>query len=594
MRRMGALAATLVLLCASAAPALAATNSAQVMPAQNLPPNPNFDAECSALNGQVIQGYCAYNPTTGWTFDTPQREDAALLAIDNARVAEGLQPLRLPSNFGSLTSTEQQFVLANLERIARGLPPMVAISPQLDAAAAAGEAADQDPQVPSSLEGYAFGSNWAGDQQPAVAMYGYMYMDGWGGTLANTPNEDCTSQTAPGCWAHRKIVLGNWGVTGLFGGAALRGGPSGMGSSAQLYVGYDGPPVPVTYTWADAVAQGAGAGDPLGQPQTGTLWPFSDMGSTTWAAGAAAVLAGVGVVQGTAPGTFSPNAPVQLQEMVVFLGRVLGWAGASASAPPGTAAYAQSAMGYAAAFHLLPAGVAPAQSLTRLQTVQLVVAALRLRPSKAPMPFVDLGGLSAQQLAVLTTAVADGLLRGEGQGVLAPLQPLTRAQAVLLLERALLLRARTVGAMTVGGQPLAAIALSNGQELYRLGSIRFLSAAPTQDPYVYWTTSASPAVQSVLAESGGPNTWWSGTFIFGPEQQPSWAKQAGATLYEKALALLWPAGEQGVGPALFSPTVHVIAFGTDVQQLLPAATQWTPALGSTATDPMLALASALE
>lgn len=586
MRRLTTSAAGVVI---AALVAAQGASAALTMPAANIPPNPNYDATCRADNGQVVAGYCSYNPTTGvWTIDTPAREAAAIAAINNARAAEGLPQLVLPQGFAAMPNDVQQFILVNLERIARGLPPLVAISPALDLAARAGAADDQDPNIPPPFQSYAYGANWAGDAQPAVAMYGYMYLDGWGGSSTQTVNVDCTSATAPGCWGHRRNILGDYGVAGLFGGAAITQGAGTTGTSAQAFVGYTGAPVPVTYTWAQALEAGAGGGPVPLDPQPTPLWPFQDMGHTAWAAGAAAVLASVGVVQGTGGGDFSPDAPVQLQEMVTFLGRVLGWPTWTAQSPPGTAAYAQGFMGYAAGRGLLPASLAPSAPLTRLQTARLVVAALGLPPASAPMPFNDLGGLSPSDLRVLTTAVADGLLQGEGGGILAPMQGLDRAQAVMLLQRSLLLQARSGGAVAVGGNPLAARALSNGWELYSLGALRLVSAAPTQDPFMYWDQQGL----DVLAIASG--AWWSGTMLWEPEQPPSWAPQYGVTLYGRAQALLWYAGQQGVGPALFNPTTHLIAFGQDVQQLLPAAKSWVAAPATVAADPELAVAAALR
>ncbi len=589
MRHFSALTALLASVAVATAQGVWA---ATTMPAANLPPQPNYDAVCRAVNGLVVSGYCAFDPATNrWTVDTPAREDAAIAAINNARGAEGLPPLLLPSGFQSLPSDEQQFILVNLERIARGLPPLVAITPALDLAAQAGAGADQDPQVPAGFAQFAYGANWAGDEQSAVAMYGYMYLDGWGGSSGETVNVDCTGPTAPGCWGHRLNVLGDWGQAGLFGAAGLPGGPTGTGTSAQLYVGYTGAPLPVTYTWEQALAAGAAGGLSQTSTDPGPLWPFQDMTHTTWAAGPAAVLASVGVVQGTGNADFSPDAPVQLQEMVTFLGRVLGWSGSTAPAPAGTAQYAAGFMAFASAHGLLPAGVAPAASLTRLETVGLLVSALGLPPASAPMPFSDLGGLSASDLQALTTAVADGLLQGEGNGILAPAQGLTRAQAVVLLQRSLLLRARSGGAVGVGAAALSAQALSNGWELYQLGAFRLLAAGATQDPFMYWQQPAQGPVDALLASAGA---WWAGTFVWQPEQPPSWAPAHGTTLYGSAQALIWPAGQQGVGPALFNPTTQLIAFGQDVQELLPGAKTWITAPQLAATEPELALAAAIH
>ena len=48
----------------------------------------------------------------------------AIAAINNARQVEHLLPLRLPANFYQLDPAQQQFLLMNLERTARGLRPL--------------------------------------------------------------------------------------------------------------------------------------------------------------------------------------------------------------------------------------------------------------------------------------------------------------------------------------------------------------------------------------------------------------------------------------------------------------------------------------
>ncbi len=51
-------------------------------------------------------------------------ESDAIAAIDHARAQENLLPLRLPANYYHLEPPQQQFILLNLERTARGLPPL--------------------------------------------------------------------------------------------------------------------------------------------------------------------------------------------------------------------------------------------------------------------------------------------------------------------------------------------------------------------------------------------------------------------------------------------------------------------------------------
>lgn len=52
------------------------------------------------------------------------RESDAIAAINNAHTQEDLPPLRLPANYYHLEPPQQQFILLNLERTDRGLPPL--------------------------------------------------------------------------------------------------------------------------------------------------------------------------------------------------------------------------------------------------------------------------------------------------------------------------------------------------------------------------------------------------------------------------------------------------------------------------------------
>jgi Cysteine-rich secretory protein family len=118
-------------------------------------------------------------------------------AINNARAGEHLDPLRLPGDFYQLDPAQQQFVLINLERTDRGLPPV-----RLDATLSriaqnyskqmrdlrffahtspiAGSFNERVESNPSLSGHYALAAeNLAGNPVPgAGAMYEYMYDDG--------------------------------------------------------------------------------------------------------------------------------------------------------------------------------------------------------------------------------------------------------------------------------------------------------------------------------------------------------------------------------------------------------------------------------
>ena len=156
-------------------------------PSQNIAPSPNFLASCNGAH---------YDDSSGCV-------TASLQAIDNARELEGLPGMVLPTNWGSLSPAEQLYVITNLERTVRGLPPLTGMASALDQAATAGADENTDPSPPGGFPWSSWGSNWAGAVgNPLEAMYLWMYDDGLG-----SANIDCTPSNQSGCWGHRDNVL---------------------------------------------------------------------------------------------------------------------------------------------------------------------------------------------------------------------------------------------------------------------------------------------------------------------------------------------------------------------------------------------------
>ena len=129
---------------------------------------------------------------------------AASQATAGARADEGLGPMALPSNFAALSGGEQLFVLTDIERVDRGLPPVVGMVSQFDQDAQAAAAGNTDPtpsSVPPGTTVMAWASNWAEAAGPLGSNYNWMYNDGPGST-----NLDCTSPGAP----EAATALGLW------------------------------------------------------------------------------------------------------------------------------------------------------------------------------------------------------------------------------------------------------------------------------------------------------------------------------------------------------------------------------------------------
>jgi hypothetical protein len=213
------------------------------------PPNPDFENVCAS--GDTIDESTTCLETT--------RQ-----AIDNARATEPVGPMSFDiTGMQSLSPAEQLFAIVDLERVARGLPPVEDLTSQLDGIAQAGADQDTDPTLGSGgapagggyFEGW--GSNWAGGTiDPLASDFYWMYDDGYG-----SGNLDCTSPTASSCWGHRDNILGTFlfggdcsGPSTLVMGAAATTSPQGgiAPSFAEILAGQCGAPSGVVYTWGQA------------------------------------------------------------------------------------------------------------------------------------------------------------------------------------------------------------------------------------------------------------------------------------------------------------------------------------------------------
>jgi hypothetical protein len=204
-------------------------------PTHNLAP-PLFSYSTGPCSGTSCPSPCYPNVITvvaGFArfplADTPACTDLVLAAINGAQRAEGARPIVLPSNYFHLSVAEQLFVLTDLERVTRRIPPLVGLVPYLDGVARRGALEGGDPVLTSLgldptgdfrsgpiliANRYTGGTSiWSGGAStPAAAMFGWMYDDGWGGSHGATNNIACTSPVAEGCWGHRDNILGAvWG-----------------------------------------------------------------------------------------------------------------------------------------------------------------------------------------------------------------------------------------------------------------------------------------------------------------------------------------------------------------------------------------------
>ena len=244
-------------------------------PTANLAPSPNFLQSGNCTSG--AGGWSCANPciTSAMTWPTYTNgvacTDYLLGAINVGRSGEGLALMVLPTNWYSLSPAQQLFVVANLERTARGLPAYLGLNAALTANAQHAAQTNSDPSVAS---GFAIGTDaqgspgmggaWSAGFSVLAADYIWMYDDGWGGSVAATSNIVCTSAKAAGCWAHRDELLGsdpgynpgvglNCTTCEIGTGFAV---VNGSGSFVDLVELPKGTPPAMTFTWAQELSEG--------------------------------------------------------------------------------------------------------------------------------------------------------------------------------------------------------------------------------------------------------------------------------------------------------------------------------------------------
>jgi hypothetical protein len=233
-----AAAAVVVALASFGAVAHAAVETGTGHPKHNIEAKPDYRASCA--------GY--HSNSSGCI-------TKALAAIDRARSMEDVRPMVLPDNFTKLSYAEQTFVVTNLERVDRGLPPFRGITHKLNKTAKQAATANVDPAPAYSVVGeflvLDYQSNWTSNFGPLAGDYGWMYDDGYG-----SYNVDCASPSAPGCWGHRDIILTKYTKPGLISGVGSDK-QNGLVSIAQLFVAGKGQHPTFTYTWRQALRHGA-------------------------------------------------------------------------------------------------------------------------------------------------------------------------------------------------------------------------------------------------------------------------------------------------------------------------------------------------
>jgi PASTA domain len=181
--------------------------------------------------------------------------DAVVYYLDKARSRVHLPPYALPANFPSLPPPRQLFILVNLDRVQYGLPPFPGMTAALNHDALVSGVWRADDPHPSHTTGLTtWWPGWAGAFYNAPMAYeAWVWNDGLG-----SKNPRCTPTDHSRCWGHRHSVLWKYGPVLAMGAAAGRDSRHRRGY-AYLFVGGNARYKPAyTYTWQQAVEDGAG------------------------------------------------------------------------------------------------------------------------------------------------------------------------------------------------------------------------------------------------------------------------------------------------------------------------------------------------
>jgi N-acetylmuramoyl-L-alanine amidase len=186
----------------------------------------------------------------------------------------------------------------------------------------------------------------------------------------------------------------------------------------------------------------------LNRLTAGTAWAasFSDI-QGNWAAQEIARAVDAGFVQGYPDGRFKPDAGVTRAEFVAMIGTAFDIA---ASPPADVASFRDVRPGdwfngsvqaavYAGFANGYPDGTfCPQQSVTRQEAYSILARALKNDGQDAgDVSFKDAAQISSWARPFVDRLTAGGIIAGYPDGTLRPLRPISRAEAVVLINKAL-------------------------------------------------------------------------------------------------------------------------------------------------------------
>lgn len=257
-------------------------------------------------------------------------------------------------------------------------------------------------------------------------------------------------------------------------GSALTGGRRRQGAGVARLVAALATLLPLALLPASAVAaQTPGVG-----PVT-----FQDVPGNFWAASAIDTLAAKGILQGYPDGKFHPEAVMTRAQFVTALDRLsnryLSTTGAPTfqDVPPGTWYYQPVEQAAGAGWvHGTNGYFHPYASLTRQDVAVILAQYLNLgnmvqaAQGNPPLSldFPDASSVAPYAPGALAACQDVGLIQGFPNGLLEPNQPVTRAQAAVMLDRLALIAPQQAASAAGANQTLKYAFVGNASYVYNL------------------------------------------------------------------------------------------------------------------------------
>ena len=173
---------------------------------------------------------------------------------------------------------------------------------------------------------------------------------------------------------------------------------------------------------------------------------FDDVAEDSWYADAVVYVNRTGLMAGTDAKTFSPASPLSRAQLVTILWRMAGNPDADYTAPLENV---KGGIWYEKAIYwalqngiIANSGAHPEELLTREETASILFNYANINGIAADavddsvlLPFNDFFNIRAEYVPAVKWVVSSGIMQGVGEGMLKPIEHLTRAQTAVILQK---------------------------------------------------------------------------------------------------------------------------------------------------------------